>query len=35
VVTDQNNKIILVQRVPELTTLPDLAAAVELAKKQG
>ncbi|MFS1918040.1 MULTISPECIES: peroxiredoxin [unclassified Vibrio] len=32
IVTDRNNKIIFIQRVPELTTIPDLIKAVEIAK---
>lgn len=33
VVTDKDNKIIFVQRVPELTTIPDLEAAINIAKQ--
>ncbi|WP_341659990.1 peroxiredoxin [Vibrio sp.] len=33
-VIDENDKIIHIQRVPELTTLPDLDKAVEVAKRQ-
>ncbi|MCZ8487197.1 hypothetical protein O9992_01525 [Vibrio lentus] len=31
-VVDQNNKIVHIQRVPELTVVPDLNKAVEVAK---
>ena len=34
IVTDQNNKIIYFQRVPELTTIPDLEAAIKIAKSR-
>ncbi|MEF1228314.1 redoxin family protein, partial [Vibrio fortis] len=32
-VVDKNNTIVYLQRVPELTTIPDLEKAVEVAKK--
>ncbi|KPA53284.1 peroxiredoxin [Photobacterium lucens] len=32
IVTDKNNKVIYTQRVPELTTIPDLQAAVKIAQ---
>lgn len=35
IVTDKNNKVIFIQRVPELTTLPDLEHAVNIAKKSN
>ncbi len=35
IVTDKNNKIVHIQRVPELTTIPSLEAAVEIALKQA
>ena len=34
IVTDKNNKIIYFQRVPELTTIPDLEAAIKIAKSR-
>lgn len=33
IVTDGNNKIIHTQRVPELTTIPELEKAIKIAKK--
>ena len=33
IVVDKNNKIVYVQRVPELTTIPDLENAVDRAQK--
>lgn len=32
IVTDKNNKVVYIQRVPELTTIPDLKAAVKVAQ---
>nr|WP_214651539.1 redoxin family protein [Vibrio anguillarum] len=32
IVVDKNNRIVYLQRVPELTTLPDLSKAIEIAK---
>ena len=32
-VVDKNNKIVHIQRVPELTMVPDLNKAVEVAKE--
>ncbi|WP_064607529.1 thiol peroxidase [Photobacterium sp. J15] len=34
IVVDKNNKIIHIQRVPELTTIPDLEKAVSIAKSK-
>ncbi|QUM86036.1 MULTISPECIES: peroxiredoxin [unclassified Moritella] len=34
IVTDKNNQIIYLQRVPELTTIPDLEAAVKIAQSR-
>jgi len=34
IVTDKNNQIIYLQRVPELTTIPDLDAAVKVAQSR-
>ncbi|KXO09282.1 thioredoxin peroxidase [Moritella sp. JT01] len=34
IVTDENNQIIYLQRVPELTTIPDLDAAVKVAQSR-
>lgn len=34
IVTDKNNQIIYLQRVPELTTIPDLEAAINVAQSR-
>ena len=32
IVVDKNNKVTHIQRVPELTTAPDIEAAIKVAK---